>query len=180
MIFLRKLLILLLVFMLLFLRFFVLIVSRFTFFCVVILFVTIVMHLTQLLHYDLLSGHFIYFWLLKGYRTVSSLDKAVSFLSYFFWHGFLALYEFAIYVVFIILQHSVYRFDVFEGDKAKAARLVVSVSHNGALFNSTIDREVADQLLFGSHWVNTANKDFLDITDARVFVARVISLIVGG
>ena len=92
------------------------------------------------------------------------------FLSYFFRHGFLALYEFAIKVVLIMLKYSVDRFDVLEGYKAETARLMISVSHNDALFYRTIDREVINKLRFGSRWVYTANKYFLDISDARIFV----------
>ena len=173
---------LILLFMLLLLRFLIfLIYFSLTFFSYDILLVTIVMHLTELLHYKLLSGYFIYFWLLNRAicsMRASNLDLVVSFLSWFFWYSFLALYKFAIDIVFLILKHSVYRFDVLVGYKAKTARLMISISHNDALLNRTIDRKVVNKLWFGSGRVNTANKDFLDIMDAGILVVWLTSLIV--
>ena len=104
------------------------------------------MHLTKLLHYNLLSSHLIYFWPLISASNSSILDVAVRFLSYFFWHSLFALYEFAVNVVFIIFKQSVYRFGVLEGYKAETARLMISISHNDALLNRTIDRKVVNKL----------------------------------
>ena len=77
-----------------------------------------------------------------------------------FWHGNLALNDFAINFVLLLTEHSLYCFLIFESHESEPSRHQRSVNHDHTLLNISESTEELVQRFFCRSCSKTSHKDF--------------------